>query len=178
MRIIVYTFAPCKYRCKDQRGRVSPLFMLIVFQVEEKVKQYVEEIILDQSDLFVVKVSLSGRKGNQILRVAMDGDEGITIKECARISRQLGIRIEEENLIEDRFQLEVSSSGLETPLLLERQYAKNLGRRLQVTKLSGGVVEGVLVAYDKAGLELEVNGENRKIVFKEIEKAIIMISFK
>ncbi|MCP4457609.1 MAG: hypothetical protein GY816_06225 [Cytophagales bacterium] len=146
--------------------------------MEEKIREYVEEIILDQPDLFVVKILLSGQRGNQILRVAMDGDDGITIERCASISRQLGARIEEADLIDDKFRLEVSSAGLEMPLQLERQYAKNLGRKMKVTRYGGEEVEGKLIGQDKEGLELEIDNRKQKIAFKEIEKSVIMISFK
>ena len=146
--------------------------------MEEKIKGYLKDIISDQPDLFVVKVSLSGQRGNQMLRVAMDGDEGVTIEKCASISRQLGAKIEEEDLIQDKFRLEVSSSGLETPLLLDRQFAKNIGRKLKVTMQTGEAIEGKLVGHNKEGLELEVDEQMKKIAFKEIEKSVIMISFK
>ncbi len=168
----------CKYKCKDQRGRKSPLFISMIAQVEKKINEYLNEILSDQPDLFVVKIGLHGKRSSQILRIAMDGDEGITIDQCASISRQLGARIEEDDLFDDSFRLEVSSAGLETPLLLERQYAKNVGRRLKVTMKNGEEIEGKLLGHSSNGLELEDEKKNYKIELKEIEKSVIMISFK
>ena len=150
----------------------------MVVQIEENIREYLDEIIGDQPDLFVVKVVLSGKRGNQLLRVSMDGDEGITIDQCASISRQLGVRIEEADLIEDKFRLEVSSAGLETPLLLDRQYAKCVGRKLKVTRKTGEELEGKLIASDPNALTLEIDGEKQEIVQNEIEKSVIMISLK
>ena len=161
------------------RGDASPLFLYRQsVQVEEKIREYLGEILSDQPQLFIVKIVLSGKRGDQILRIAMDGDEGITIDECASISRQLGAKIEEVDLIEDKFRLEVSSAGLEMPLTMERQFAKNVGRKLKVTKVGGREIEGKLVGFDKESLTLEVNEEEQNIAFKEIEKSVIMISFK
>lgn len=147
-------------------------------QIEQKIREYLEEIISDQTDLFVAKVSLNGQRGNQILRIAIDGDNGVTIEKCASISRQLGARIEEADLFDDKFRLEVSSFGLEMPLLLERQYTKNVGRKLKVTMQAGDDIEGKLVGHDKEGLELDIEDKKQRIPFKEIEKSVIMISFK
>lgn len=147
-------------------------------QVEENIREYLDEIISDQPDLFVVKVSLTGKRGDQMLRVSMDGDEGITIDQCASISRQLGGKIEEADLIEDKFRLEVSSAGLETPLLLNRQYAKSVGRKLKITRKTGEELEGKLLASNPNNLILEIDDEKQEIELKEIEKSVIMISFK
>ena len=168
----------CKYKCKDQRGRKSPLFISTNVQVEENIRKYLDEIILDQLDIFVVKVSLSGKRGDQVLRVSMDGDKGITIDQCASISRQLGAKIEEADLIEDKFRLEVSSAGLETPLLLDRQYAKSVGRKLKIKRRTGEEIEGKLLVSGPNNLVLEIDGEKQEIELKEIEKSVIMISFK
>lgn len=168
----------CKYKCKDQRGRKSPLFILTIVRVEEKIRRFLEEIISDQPELFVVKVSLAGKVGDQILRIAMDGDQGITVDLCASISRQLGSWIEETDLITDKYRLEVSSAGLETPLKMDRQYAKNVGRKIKVSKRSGETIEGKLAGYDGQVMDLEVNEKVEKIEVKEIEKSVIMISFK
>lgn len=178
MSIIIYTFADTNINVRIG-GDASPLFLYrTVVQVDEKIKGYLSEIISDQPDLFVVKVSLSGQRGNQILRVAMDGDEGIAIEKCASISRQLAIWIEDNELITDKFRLEVSSAGLETPLTMERQFVKNIGRKLKVTKVGGEEIEGELVSADKENLILKVNEQEENIAFKEIKKSVIMISFK
>jgi ribosome maturation factor RimP len=53
---------------------------------------------------------------------------GQAYHECAQVSRYVGFKLEEENVIEEAYNLEVSSPGIDTPLMLVRQYTKNIGR--------------------------------------------------
>lgn len=106
-------------------------------QVEKRVTELVEEKISDRPELFLVEVRMLP---NNKLIIHVDGDEGISIQDCAAISRHVGFHLEEENTIEKAYNLEVSSPGVGEPLRLKRQYVKNIGRELSV-KLTGGEVK-------------------------------------
>lgn len=147
-------------------------------RLEEKIADKVAELISDDPALFVVEVSLKGTPGNQKLWVALDGEQGVQIDRCALVSRKLGHWIEEENLIETAYNLEVSSAGMGSPLKLLRQYKKNEGRQVEVTLKEGGKVQGKLIGSDEHTLKLEVKEEVQEIAFKEIEKTIVVVSFK
>jgi ribosome maturation factor RimP len=111
-------------------------------QVEKRVTALVEEKISDRPELFLVEVKMLP---NNKLIIHVDGDEGISIQDCAAISRHVGFHLEEENTIEKAYNLEVSSPGVGEPLKLQRQYVKNIGRELSV-KLNGGEIkEGKLL---------------------------------
>ena len=138
----------------------------------------VEQIISETPDLFVVEVSHKGNKGTQKLVIKMDGDNGIGIDQCASISRQLGARIEEQDLIQDKFILEVTSAGLDSPLRIPRQFAKNVGRSLKVVMNDGGELEGKLKDFKDGVLQLEVEDEIKEINSKDIEKSVVVVSFK
>src|SRR6187402_2150672 len=101
--------------------------------IEKRVIQLVEEKIADRPDLFLVDVQMHG---SGILSILVDGDQGISIQDCVAISRHVGFHLEEENVIEQAYNLEVSSPGVGEPLKLVRQYKKNIGRDLSV-KLTG-----------------------------------------
>lgn len=152
--------------------------------IEKRVVQLVEEKIADRPDLFLLKVSFAPNGRVQIL---IDGDNGVTIEDCAAISRYIGYHLEEEDLIPSAYHLEVSSAGLDQPLLIERQFEKNIGRKVRVVLKEGGKVEGKLLKYGNAALTLEVaNKEKRKkAVLKEelipldnIKETKVLISFK
>src|SRR5436190_13576294 len=96
-------------------------------------KGKIEELVLsnlENKDLFIVDTLLSGSAGMRKITVLLDGNNGVTIEDCARLSRKLGVIIEETELIDSAYLLEVSSPGVEQPLTLKRQYVKNVGRRL------------------------------------------------
>ena len=153
-------------------------------QVENRVKTLVEEKIADRPELFLVAIKMLP---NNKLIIHVDGDEGISIQDCAAISRHVGFHLEEENTIEKAYNLEVSSPGVGEPLLLTRQYHKNIGRELSI-KLSEGVVkEGKLIAVtdDAILIEEKVKEKGKKvqlvekqIEFNNIVETKVLISFK
>ncbi|HTM97276.1 MAG TPA: ribosome assembly cofactor RimP [Pedobacter sp.] len=153
-------------------------------QVEKRVVALVEEKIADRPELFLVEVKLLP---NHKLIIHVDGDEGISIQDCAAISRHVGFHLEEENLIEKAYNLEVSSPGVGEPLKLVRQYKKNIGREVSVKLTSGEKVEGELLAVDEQTILVEAQvkekGKKAQLVetpleFNNIVETKVLISFK
>lgn len=151
-------------------------------KIEEVVHQIVEEIISEDASLFIVKVILKGNPGNQKLIVLLDGDEGITIDMCSKVSRGLSTVLEEKDLIDGKYFLEVSSAGLDFPLQFVRQYQKNIGRSLKVDLEDGTSVSGELkeVSEEKVVLEEKVKKEvlTHEVEFSDIKKSMVLVSFK
>jgi len=121
------------------------------------------------------------------IRVILDGDTGITIDDCAKLSRELNQQMVGSDFPEN-YNLEVTTPGVDASLQMPRQYPKHIGRTLKlVLKNEGLTVRGQL---------LEVNGEGIKILkeaiksnkkqepstayyrFDEINKTIVQVSFK
>lgn len=153
-------------------------------QVEKRVAALVEEKIADRPELFLVEVKMLP---NHKLIIHVDGDEGISIQDCVAISRHVGFHLEEENVIEQAYNLEVSSPGVGEPLKLNRQYIKNIGRTLSVKLKDGLKKEGKLleVAEDNLLLEESVKEKGKKaanvettIPFNDILETSVLISFK
>lgn len=152
--------------------------------IENRVIQLVEEKIADRPDLFIVDVKMHG---SGLLTILMDGDQGIGIQDCAAISRHVGFYLEEENAIEQAYNLEVSSPGIDTPLKSFRQYNKNLNRQVSVKQADGNKREGKLIAVNQEGLTLQESvkekGKKAQIVenfipFDQIAETKVLISFK
>ncbi|WP_316769741.1 ribosome assembly cofactor RimP [Pedobacter frigiditerrae] len=153
-------------------------------QVEKRVKELVEEKIADRPELFLVSIKMLP---NNKLIIHVDGDEGISIQDCAAISRHVGFHLEEENTIEKAYNLEVSSPGVGEPLLLNRQYHKNIGRDLSVKLTDGKVKEGKLLVVNDSAITIEekVKEKGKKvqlveaqIEFNNIVETKVLISFK
>jgi len=141
--------------------------------IEETIKTWVTEKFTEESfsDCFLVEVSYNGRQ----LIVYLDSDIRLDLDKCAVISRWLAHKIEEADLIQEAFTLEVSSSGLDRPLKLHRQYLKNIGRMVTVHTVSGNSIEGKLteVNGDLITLQQEViEKEKNKKVKKTIEVVV------
>ena len=153
-------------------------------QVEKRVEELVEEKIADRPELFLVSIKMLP---NNKLIIHVDGDEGISIQDCAAISRHVGFHLEEENTIEKAYNLEVSSPGVGEPLLLTRQYHKNIGRDLSVKLADGKVKEGKLLAVNDTAITIEekVKEKGKKVQlveaqveFNNIVETKVLISFK
>lgn len=108
------------------------------------------DAVLKDTDLFLVEAEV--RKGNHI-RVFIDSLEGVTVEECAKVSRMIESGLSRE--IED-FDLEVSSPGLEAPFKVLPQYFKNIGREVEVSGNDGNKLSGKMLSIDKQGIMLEV----------------------
>ena len=72
-------------------------------------------------------------EGRPILRVYVEGPSGATIENCARISRQLGLALDVEDIIPSAYTLEVSSPGLARPFFSPEQLVAYVDRTLDVT---------------------------------------------
>ncbi len=153
-------------------------------QIEKRVIELVEEKIADRPELFLVEVRMLP---NHTLIIHVDGDEGISIQDCVAISRHVGFHLEEENTIEQAYNLEVSSPGVGEPLKLVRQYEKNIGRTISVKLREGLKKEGKLLEITAAKLLIEesVKEKGKKattvetsIAFNDILETTVLISFK
>lgn len=137
-----------------------------------------------QPHQFLVDVVVSAKKSPARIIVFIDGDEGVSIDDCADISRSLAEELDKNGALEN-YTLEVSTPGVDQPLKLKRQYLKNVGRRLKV-QTAGGQIEGKLIAADGEKLTLETEqGTGKKKVVTPVEvpmlsvvKALVMVSFK
>ncbi|MGB4399972.1 MAG: ribosome assembly cofactor RimP [Daejeonella sp.] len=152
--------------------------------IEKRVIELVEEKIADRPDLFLVDVQMHG---GGLLTILVDGDNGVAITDCVAISRHVGFHLEEENAIEQAYNLEVSSPGLDTPLKSARQYQKNISRLLSVKLIDGAKHEGKLLAADETGITIEENikekGKKAVLVqnvipFTDIVETKVLVSFK
>ena len=151
---------------------------------KEQIAEILEEIL--EEAYFLVNMKWIENKPSTKLQVFLEGDEGISIDKCAEISRALGSKIEELNLIKGAYTLEVSSPGIDMPIQNVRQYRKNIGRSLKINLRDGSTETGQLkqVASDhlvilkktKTQKKTET-GEEFSIELDDIQKANVLISF-
>ena len=158
--------------------------MFFEMDVEKYVTELVNEKISDRDDLFLVSVKYAP---SVKLSILVDGDKGINIQDCAAISRHVGFHLEEENIIDAAYNIEVSSPGVDTPLILDRQYIKNIGREISVKLVSGEKHEGELINYTPEGILIKesIKEKGKKAIIQEtffdlnnIIETKVLISFK
>jgi len=83
--------------------------------IVEKIQGFVESI-LPAMDLELVDLEYRREGEGWVLRVFLDGSDGIGIDQCTKVSREISFFLDVEDLIPHAFNLEVSSPGLERPL--------------------------------------------------------------
>lgn len=136
--------------------------------------------VIKLQNLFLIEISLRGDNKNRIVEVFIDGEKGITPVDCANVSRELNTLIEEENLIESNYRLDVSSPGVDRPLKFIEQYPKHINRKFEVVYLQDEETikfKGVLKEIEGDNL-IFLDGKNeRRIKFTTIQKANVLISF-
>ncbi len=152
---------------------------------EDKIHELVNSKI-EGSGLFLVDVKISG--GNNV-RVLLDSMVGVKVAECAEVSRWLSGELD---LIDEDHSLEVSSPGLDAPLVLKQQYEKNIDRDVEVVFNDGKKKKGKLLAITETGIELEVSEKalaggsqkkkkhvlvNKTYTLEEIKSTKVVISF-
>ncbi len=108
------------------------------------------------ADFFVtgIRVSPAGK-----ISVFVDRMAGITIDECARISRFIESRLDRDR---EDFELVVSSPGLDAPFTVPEQYLKNIGKKIKVLLNNGETRQGVLTAMENDEITLEITEKKKK----------------
>jgi len=155
--------------------------------IEKRIRELVEEKIaeIERPDLFIVDIKFNP-VGNKAI-ILLDGDRGAGIAECAQVSRYVGFKLEEENVIEEAYNLEVGSPGIDTPLMLVRQYTKNIGRSVGLKMTDGSKKKGKLLEVNEANIviaeEKKEKGKKAEIVesqvpMEQITEIKVLISFK
>lgn len=137
--------------------------------VEKRIRALIEEKLADRPDLFIVEIKVVN---NSKVIILLDGDQGIGIQDCAAVSRHVGFHLEEENLIDNAYNLEVGSPGLGTPLTLDRQLQKNTGRLLEVKFNDGKKTEGTLLSFDNQQITIMELVKEKGKKAKEAERII------
>ncbi|MFK5981925.1 MAG: ribosome assembly cofactor RimP [Flavobacteriaceae bacterium] len=150
-----------------------------------KIKNLVNDALEENSSLFLI--ALNFLSDNKIL-VEVDGDQGVSLEECIRISRAVEHNLDRE---EEDFSLEVTSPDIAKPLVVKRQYKKNINRTLQVKLIDNSKIEGNLNNVNEDDIELEWKArepkpvgkgkitvvKNKTIAFKDILEAKVKLLF-
>ena len=125
-----------------------------VADIWEVVEPYLAAERLELDDL-----ELTGQGRGRILRVTVDG-EGVNIDRLAEVSRGLSRLLDHETDLQDQYQLEVSSPGLERKLRRPPHYAKSVGREV-VAKVSAGDAKSTLRGRiaDAGDVSFTIEGE-------------------
>ena len=145
-------------------------------RVEEAVEKIAEEILAN-TDYELVDVEYV-KERDWFLRVYIDKEGGIGLDDCQEVSGLLDEKLEELNIISDRYILEVSSPGLDRALKKEKDFKREMGKLVDITlyKAIDGekMITGKLTGYTKDIITID---ETREIALKDIALVRLHIDF-
>ncbi|MDO6490261.1 MAG: ribosome assembly cofactor RimP [Cellulophaga sp.] len=152
---------------------------------KEQVTSLLEGALKENPSLFLIDFTITP---DHKINIVLDGDNGVTLKDCVAVSRAIDHNLDRE---EQDFSVEVASAGASTPLVLPRQYTKNIGRKLEVKTIEGRNFEGELTAATEDTITLEWKAREQKpvgkgkvtvqkkeeISFSDIKEAKVILKF-
>ena len=144
--------------------------------MEEKITALLSPVI-SEANYELVELQLVPRKSSSLLRVLVDRVGGITLDECAELSHRISYVLEVEDPIENRYTLEVSSPGLDRPLITEADFRRKAGELILLSLREGdrvSQVEGKIVKVEGEQLVLSVDESERRFSLTDIVKGKII----
>lgn len=101
-------------------------------ELKEKIIEYAKEVS-EQEGVEILNVEIHPGGKGLILRIFIDKEEGVTIKDCEHFSRAIEAILDVEDPIKTSYTLEVSSPGIDRPLKDKRDFLRNIGRNVKIT---------------------------------------------
>jgi ribosome maturation factor RimP len=138
--------------------------------------------LIEGTDIFIVSITITPTNN---IKIYLDADDGFPISKSTGINKKLRRQIDEMGLFpEGDYSIEVSSPGVDEPLLFHRQYVKNIGRKIEITSTEGNITLGTMTAVDdeKVTLEVQINPKKKEVTiieipFSIIKQSVIQVSF-
>lgn len=148
-------------------------------EYEKKAESLIQPIV-DQHGFELVDVEYVKEGGNWYLRAYIDKEGGIAVDDCEVVSRAFGDKLDELDFIEDSYILEVSSPGLGRPLKKEKDYARSMGKELEIRTYRAidrqKEFYGVLSAYDENSVTITAEDGSEQ-TFEKADIALIRLAF-
>jgi len=148
-------------------------------EYESKTEALIQPLI-DENNFELVDVEWVKEGANWYLRVYIDKEGGIGVNDCVLISRAFEEILDSEDYISENYIFEVSSPGLDRPLKKEKDFARSIGKDVEI-KLYKPLdkkkeYSGVLTAYDENTITIEQEDEST-VVFNRSDVALIRLAF-
>lgn len=148
--------------------------------LEQKLTELLQGSVEDLGcELWGIECQRSGRYLTVCLFI--DKEDGVTVEDCADVSRQVSAVLDVEDPIADKYNLEVSSPGLDRPLFTIEQYQRFIGQEislhLRIPVADRRKWQGVLERIEGDMLTLNVDGQAQVLVFGNIQKANVIPKF-
>jgi ribosome maturation factor RimP len=148
-------------------------------EISERLSVMISET-LEAQGLQLVELICNYQGRDLFLRLLVDRPEGgITIRECSEVNRRVSVMLEEANILEQNYIIEVSSPGLDRPLSSKNDFLRNLNKEARfflAEAINGKVeLEGCIRKADDNLVCIETEGSTAEIPLVKINKAKLKI---
>ncbi|HBZ55413.1 MAG TPA: ribosome maturation factor RimP [Syntrophobacteraceae bacterium] len=149
--------------------------------IEDKQQDVIEQVwlllepVVETEGFELVEVEYRREAPGWVLRLFLDKPDGVTIQDCAQMSRLIGDVLDVQDMIHSPYHLEVSSPGLNRPLRKARHYRQQLGRVIEVRTLmplgNRRNFRGILQSVGEDRIGLECDGQLVEFRLDHLERA-------
>lgn len=132
------------------------------------------QALADTAGLDLVDVEVKGSGPRTLVRVRVDRKGGVELSECQQLSRDLSRLLDEADPIDNRYQLEVTSPGVDYPLRTQRDFDRIEGRLVAVrhrTADGEAEIKGNVIAAGDAAVTVNADGNEVGIAYADIVTA-------
>jgi len=136
--------------------------------------------IAEKLNFFVIDINFRGDNRKKIIEVFVDAEKNIDADNLAEISREINSFIEEQDIIQQAYRLDVSTPGVDRPLKFLKQFPKHINRNFEVIYKAGDetkTITGKLLSVEREDLIFLSDKKEVLIEFKNITTAKVIISF-
>ena len=148
--------------------------------LEQNLQEMLQGTVEDLGcELWGIECQRAGRF--MTVRLFIDKEGGVTVDDCADVSRQVSAILDVEDPIADKYNLEVSSPGLDRPLFTLPQFERYIGQdiavHLRIPVMERRKWQGKLERIENDMVILIVDGQEQVLVFGNIQKANVVAKF-
>lgn len=150
----------------------------------ETVKKQVEALalpVLEELGLELIEVQYRREQSGWILRLIIDKQEGVSLDDCTTVSREISQLLDIEDFIDQAYNLEVSSPGLDRPLKNMADFQRFTGRKAKIKTIAPidgeHVFIGKILQATGETIILVVGSRELEIPFAQIAKARLEVEF-
>jgi ribosome maturation factor RimP len=137
--------------------------------------------IVSEAGFFLEDVQVSSAGKRSVITCIVDGATDLTMDEVTSVSKDISAFLDQAPFLGDSpFNLEVTSPGVDRPLVLQRHWEKNLTRLARAVMVNGEVITGRIDAVHDESVCLVIEGKVSKKVelpYVEIKRATVEIEF-
>lgn len=151
-------------------------------KISEKVEEFISPIIegLDKQ-IEIVEVEFAKKHNGDNLTIFIDKPSGVTIEDCELVHNAIDEPLDTLDPTDGKpYTLNVSSPGIDRPIVTDKDFARNIGCELEINLFEPiqkkKTLVGILIAFNKDSVILEINNENLEIERKKISKATKFIN--